>query len=148
MFLATLSMLKTTQIIFDFIICLLTLYPSHQGVTAAFKACYLQLIMRHLISGSVGESKPIIKQMWKDYNIKMLSIHCCVLEQSGSRKHYWHLEDLAAKMYDFKSFDNNVEGIQHKTVNVALQRRFSESGIQEVAAPHSRKRNKQGNHSA
>jgi hypothetical protein len=42
-------------------------------------------------------------------------------------------------MYDFKSFYNNVEGTEHKTVKVALQIRFSESGIQEVAAPHSKK---------
>jgi hypothetical protein len=41
-------------------ICLLTPYPSLHGVIAAFKACYLQLIMRYLVSGSVGESKPII----------------------------------------------------------------------------------------
>ncbi|XP_074850130.1 uncharacterized protein KIAA1958-like [Carettochelys insculpta] len=42
-----------------------------QGIFATFKAYCLKLVMRYFVSASDGEDKPTIKQLWKNYNIKM-----------------------------------------------------------------------------
>jgi hypothetical protein len=43
----------------------------YQGIIATFKAHYLQLVMRYLLSESDGESKPTVQEFWKKYNTKI-----------------------------------------------------------------------------
>jgi hypothetical protein len=117
------------------------LQPMDQGIIAAFKAYYLQLVMRYIVSGLDSDDDANIKQLWKNYNIKMAIDNIGLAWEKVPQQCMnvcW--KNLLPKMvYDSTSFKEVIDDIQDKIVQLSKEAGFDEvdkEDVEDVLASH------------
>jgi hypothetical protein len=112
-----------------------------QGIIAAVKAYYLQLVMRFIASGLDSDDDANIKQLWKYYNIKMAIDNIGLASEKVTERCMnacW--KNLWPKMVrDFTGFKKVIDEIQYKSVQLSNQAGFDEvdkDDVEDILASH------------
>uniref|UniRef100_A0A8C9R0F3 HTH CENPB-type domain-containing protein n=1 Tax=Scleropages formosus TaxID=113540 RepID=A0A8C9R0F3_SCLFO len=112
----------------------LLLQPMEQGVISTFKAYYMQLVMKYLVDGLDSNSNLTIKELWKNYNMKIAIENIATAWEKipeETMNAVW-MKLLPEFVHDVKGFESVEKTIKEDIVKLAYRAGFEQVHTEDV----------------